>query len=67
MKVGMPLLKSMQEQQDRDGLLEVVTGITVDVNKWKWKYKVISLTKTGSLVLYYSIGSLSPPPLNSSP
>lgn len=35
MKVGMPLLKSMQEQQDRDGLLEVVTGIIVDVNKWK--------------------------------
>lgn len=35
MKVGMPLLKSLQEKQDPDGLLEVVTGITLDVNKWK--------------------------------
>lgn len=35
MNVGMPLLKSLQEKQDRDGLLDVVTGITVDVNKWK--------------------------------
>ena len=53
MKVGMPLLKSLQEKQDPDGLLEVVTGITLDVNKWKWKYNKFDKKWIFGIILFF--------------